>query len=319
MNIGRLLDSLLLQSYPRELVEIIVVNDNSEDGTVSVVNRYKEVKLLHMDNAIRNSYKKRGIEIGIGSATGDFIVTTDADCFAGPEWLAEIAAKIEETDAVFIAAPVLINESGSVVERFQAMDFMVLQGVTAVGVSRKTLSMCNGANMAYKRDVFYEVNGFQGIDNLASGDDMLLLHKIRTRYPDRISYIKSQAAIIQTNPVENWKGFFNQRIRWASKAAYYDDKKITATLIIVYIFNLLFPILLVTGFVDPMYWIIFASLLILKTLVELPFFISLSKFYKKKKLISSFILYQPLHICYTIAAGFLGQIGRYEWKGRKVK
>lgn len=318
-NIGLLLDSLLSQTYPRENFEIIVIDDDSEDHTVSVVNKYKEIKLIRLEKAIRNSYKKKAIETGVAAATGDYIVTTDADCTTGPKWLAQIAGKIEETNAVFVAAPVLINANGSAVQVFQAMDFMVLQGITAVGISKGSLSMCNGANMCYSKDAFMEVNGFEGIDQVASGDDMLLLHKIKRKYPDGVQYVKSENAIVKTAPVESWKSFFNQRIRWASKATYYDDKKIFFVLLIVYLFNLMFPLLIVAGVLNNFYWWLFGILLVAKTLVELPFFISLCKFFETNHFVRYFILFQPLHIGYTLVAGLLGQFGKYEWKGRMVK
>ena len=72
------------------------------------------------------------------------------------------------------------------------MDFMVLQGITGAVVYKNNLSMCNGANLAYEKKAFYEVNGFAGIDHIASGDDMLLMHKIWKKYPDRVHYLKSK-------------------------------------------------------------------------------------------------------------------------------
>ena len=114
---------------------------------------------------------------------------------------------------------------------FQAMDFMVLQGITGASVYKNTLSMCNGANLAYEKKAFFEVDGFEGIDQIASGDDMLLMHKITKNYPDKIQYLKSKEAIVQHKPMKTWKEFFNQRIRWASKATYYDDKRIFSCIV----------------------------------------------------------------------------------------
>ena len=134
-----------------------------------------------------NSYKKKAIETGIAAASGELIVTTDADCIPPPDWLQTIVAFKEKTNAVFIAAPVVFNCNSSIVQVFQAMDFMVLQGITGASVYKKMHSMCNGANLAYERKVFYEVNGFAGIDHIASGDDMLLMHKIAKKYPGKNS------------------------------------------------------------------------------------------------------------------------------------
>ena len=103
--------------------------------------------------------------------------------------------------------------------------------------------MCNGANLAYTKKAFTEVGGFTGIDNIASGDDMLLMHKIYKLYPDKVMFLKSKDAIVQTAPVNSVKDFFNQRIRWASKADKYDDKRIFVVLLLVYVVNVLLLVL----------------------------------------------------------------------------
>ena len=199
------------------------------------------------DDAI-NSYKKKAIEKGIAAASGDLIITTDADCIPPPDWLQTIVSFKEKTNAVFVVAPVVFDCNSQMVQVFQAMDFMVLQGITGASVYKKIHSMCNGANLAYERKVFYEVDGFTGIDHIASGDDMLLMHKIAKKYPDRIHYLKSTDAIVSTKPMKSWSTFFNQRIRWASKAMHYNDKRIFWVLLLVYLFNLSFLVLLVAGF-----------------------------------------------------------------------
>ena len=178
--------------------------------------------------------------------------------------------------------------------------------------------MCNGANLAYEKKLFAEVGGFSGIDHIASGDDMLLMHKIAKKFPERIFYLKAKDAIVSTRPMPTWKKFLNQRIRWASKATYYDDKKIIGVLLLVYLFNFSFLILLLAGFWNSVYWIFFLIGWMVKTLVELPFFYSVSTFFDKQWAVKFFFIFQPLHIFYTIFSGLLGQFGKYEWKGRKV-
>ena len=239
-NIGELLKALQEQTYPRELFEIIVVDDHSSDKTVEIVSHFPGVKLLTLNDDAINSYKKKAIEKGIAAASGELIVTTDADCVPPSSWLQTIMSFKEKTGAVFIVAPVAINCNVSFVEVFQAIDFMVLQGITAASVYKKMHSMCNGANLAYEKQLFFDVNGFEGIDHIASGDDMLLMHKIAKKYPDSIQYLKSIDAIVSTAPMKTWSDFFNQRIRWASKATHYEDKRILGVLMLVYLFNFSF-------------------------------------------------------------------------------
>ena len=148
---------------------------------------------------------------------------------------------------------------------------------------------------------------------------MLLMHKIWKKHPDKVHYLKSKDAIVSTVPQKNWRAFFNQRIRWASKARNYDDKRIFPVLLLVYLFNLSFLVLAVAGFFNSTYWLFLVGLWIAKTIIELPFFMSLSKFFNKQWSNKLFFFFQPLHILYTIISGLFGQFGKYEWKGRRVR
>ena len=335
LNLPVLLQSLLAQSYPAHLFEVIVIDDFSTDRTAEIISAYSNtnIKLLSLkdyESADKlNSYKKRAIETGISKCQGSLIVTTDADCYLPQKWLAGIAAFYEKYNPVFIAAPVAINNSISFIEIFQTLDFMTLQGITGASVYKKFHSMCNGANMAYEKKVFYEVDGFKGIDAIASGDDMLLMHKIFKRYPQSVMFLKSTDAIAETQPVKSIRQFFSQRIRWASKANKYDDKRLLPVLAIVYFFNVLMMIIpVISIFYNPVlvivncqlsiicYWL---WLLFLKIVVELIFLIPVAKFFSKITLLFLFPFMQPFHILYTIIAGWLGRFGSYKWKGRKVK
>ncbi len=318
-NIRQLLEALQQQTYPAALTQIIVVDDHSTDQTADIIRQFPSVKLVQLKEDNLNSYKKKAIETGIAAATGELIVTTDADCIPGPEWLSSLAAFKQENSSVFIAAPVVFVNNNSILQIFQALDFLVLQGITAASVYKNVHSMCNGANLAYEKKAFYEVNGFSGIDTIASGDDMLLMHKIWKQYPGKVHYLKSKAAVVSTQPMKTWKTFFNQRIRWASKAKNYDDKRIIAVLLLVYLFNLSFPALAIAGFWCWHYWLYLAGLWIAKTMIEFPFVAAVARFYKKQSLMKYFFFFQPLHILYTISSGLFGQFGKYEWKGRKVK
>ncbi len=327
-NISGLLQALQNQTYPKELFEVIVVDDHSTDRTANVVQQFPAVKLLQLKEDGINSYKKKAIETGIATALGELIVTTDADCLPSESWLKTIAAFKEEKKSVFIAAPVVLTPnpsplrgegSNSLLSIFQQLDFMVLQGITGAAVYKKQLSMCNGANLAYEKNAFDKVNGFAGIDNIASGDDMLLMHKIWKQYPDKVHYLKSKEVIVSTQPMKTWKAFFNQRIRWASKARHYGDKRIILVLLLVYLFNLSFLALAIAGFFCYYYWLYLAGLWLAKTIIEFPFVYSVSLFFGKHSLMKYFFFFQPLHIIYTIISGLLGQFGTYEWKGRKVK
>jgi cellulose synthase/poly-beta-1,6-N-acetylglucosamine synthase-like glycosyltransferase len=235
-----------------------------------------------------------------------------------PCWLQLFDAFISKEKPVFIAAPVMFTNNHSFLSLFQLLDFMSLQGITAAAVSSGRHSMCNGANIAYQKEVFYEVGQFAGIDQLASGDDMLLMHKIKQKYPGGLGYLFCHESIVTTAPMPDWKSFFNQRIRWASKADSYQDKSIFWTLFLVYAVNGLLLLLLFWGFFEDNGSRNWLALIILKTFIELSFMLPVARFYGQQNALLWFPVMQPFHIAYTVIAGWLGKFGTYQWKGRKV-
>ena len=166
LRIGKCLDSLFNQSYPKEFTEFIVVDDYSTDGTATIVLDHKlNCKLLKLSDygsENLNSYKKKAIETGIAHSTGDLIICTDADCTMGPHWIKIFVYAYNKENLQIIAAPVKIVTNGSWLSVFQALDFISLQGITGAAVYKNLYPMCNGANLAYTRIAFHAVNGFTG-------------------------------------------------------------------------------------------------------------------------------------------------------------
>jgi len=326
LNIKACLDSIIAQDYPAEFFEVIVIDDFSEDDTAFIVKAighdYPNVHLLSLADYFKpdemNSFKKKAIEKAVSKAKGEWIVTTDADCIVPPKWLslynAYIQQNLPDNKLVFIAAPVMFIKASGVLNEFQILDFLALQGITAAAVGAGKHSMSNGANLAFEKSAFIAVGGYQGVDQIASGDDMFLMHKMKVTLSNRIGYLFNPGAIVLTKAMANWKDFIMQRIRWSSKARYYDDNSIFWVLLLVYLYNLSFLLLLLAGE--------YRSLLItiaFKTFFEMFFLEPVTQFYKMPGQLRYFPLYQPLHIAYTLVAGLFGQVKTYTWKGRQVK
>lgn len=339
-NIRACLESLSRQSYSKERYEVIVIDDHSTDETAVIVREFVvpgvSFKCLSLSETAADREerhlpaggtggKKFAIEKGVAAAAGDLIITTDADCRFHPDWLRTIAGFYEETGAKFIAAPVRIGDGSgegraghTFLSIFQTLDFITLQGITGAAVYKGFHSMCNGANLAYEKKVFYEVDGFKDIDAIPSGDDMLLMHKIYKRYPEAVLFLKSRQAIVSTRPETSWRGFVNQRVRWASKADKYDDKRIFGVLLLVYILNVVFVGLLLASWWNSWYLWLLLMLLVVKTAIEFPFVRLVAGFFGQQRLMVYFPALQPFHILYTVVIGWLGKFGSYRWKERKI-
>ena len=320
-NIPGLMKSLKDQDYPTSHFEIILIDDHSTDQTVESAKTAEAPNLIIISagGEANMSSKKKAIAAGVNQAKGELLICTDADCIPPPKWLSTIAKFYSTKEASFIAAPVAYHFKHTPLQLLQAVDFLTLQGITAASVSAQFHTMCNGANLAYTKKAFLSVGGFEGIDKVASGDDMLLMHKIWKQEPGKVFYLKNQDVIVTTQPMLTWKDFIQQRIRWASKTAYYDDKRVFWTLVLIYFVNIIFFVLLIGGFWNGMFWVAAILYWVIKTLIEAPFVASVASFYNQHGLMKYFFFLQPLHIAYTVSIGLLSQIGNYEWKGRRTK
>jgi cellulose synthase/poly-beta-1,6-N-acetylglucosamine synthase-like glycosyltransferase len=321
-GINKTIDDILAQSYPKHLTEIIIVDDHSTDGTADVIRGYagRGVKLLQLNEALPlNSYKKKAIAKAIGISSGELMVATDADCRMGEHWLSSIVGYYESANPVMISSPVTFFEEKTWFERMQTLEFTFLIGIGASFIGHHRASTCNGANLAYRKDVFYEVGGFSGIDDLASGDDELLLQKIAVRYPGKIGFLKMKQAIVYTHAKHNLKSFLQQRRRWASKTTKYKDKKIIAVAVSMWLFNMSMLVNVALGFYNVWFFKLFLAQFMLKTLAELVFLLLVCSFFRRVKLISLLLPLSPMHMLYLAYLGFMRTSGKYYWKGRMVK
>ncbi|WDF55493.1 glycosyltransferase family 2 protein [Mucilaginibacter sp. KACC 22063] len=321
-NIAETINDLLAQDYPKDLTEIIIVDDHSTDRTAEIIASYatQGVGLLQLErNEILNSYKKKAITEAIAISTGELMVATDADCRMGSKWLSSIVSYYETENPVMISSPVTYFKEISLFERLQTLEFSYLIGLGASFIGNGRASTCNGANLAYRKDVFHEVGGFKGIDDLASGDDELLLQKIAMVYPGKIGFLKSLDAVVYTYAKPDLQSFLQQRRRWASKSTKYKDKKVVALAVCIWFFNLSMLISLGWGFFNSRVLLLFALQILLKFLFELAFLAPVMAFLKRLKLLPLLLLLEPMHILYMVYVGLMGNARKYVWKGRTVR
>ena len=324
-NIHSCLRSILQQTYPRSQYEIIVIDDFSVDATRAIVATFPEVKLLCLKEYIAEgatiAHKKAALEYGIQQANGNIIITTDADCVAGPGWLAAIASSFADSATVAIAAPVNFHQTNDRFTRFQALDYIGMMGLTAAGTRSGLFHLANGANFAFRKSAFEMVHGYTGINTTASGDDVLLVQKIAQHFPRGIHFLQSLAATVHTLPQRNWNSFVEQRLRWASKSGQYKDKWLNVFQAFVFLYCLLCAFCFVMSpFIGWNAFIAMGVLVLTKSAVDYFYLRSLCRFFGQEELMRDFYYAQCMHIVYILVIGGLSILGvkKGAWKGRRL-
>jgi len=323
-NLPHLLNSLLEINYPPDLFEILLVNDDSHDNFKQIIEGFKHqnpsLNIQLINNKIStNSPKKDAITLAIKQSKFEWIVTTDADCVVPITWLQMYNQYIENKQPLFISAPVKFKTQNTFLYHFQNLNFTSLIGSTIGSFGIKKPFMCNGANLCYKKETFFEVGAFEGNSMIASGDDVFLLGKINTAFPNKTCYLKSDEAIVQTHSENSLISFFNQQIRWASKSIAYKSNFSKIIGLTVYLMNLILIIGLIAAILNPNFYNYLLVIFIQKSVIDALLIIKTTVFLNSKDSLKYYIIISFLHPFFIVFTGFFSLFKSYKWKGRSFR
>jgi cellulose synthase/poly-beta-1,6-N-acetylglucosamine synthase-like glycosyltransferase len=322
-NIISNIQSIIKQKFPTENYEVIYVDDNSTDNSFRILNEFPKqinVKVLSLPRDYSpNAHKKRAIRYGIENSTGDIIITTDADCIYSENWLSSMLGNFDD-ETGFVSGPVEFLDDDGMFSKLQKLEFagLVITGAGLIGIEKPTI--CNAANIAYRKKTYEEVNGFYDQMDLSSGDDELLMQKIAkdTKYKVKFSLLID--SIVKTGASKNINEFYHQRKRWASKGLFYKNIRLIITLILIYLFyiGLVIQTFLIL-FISSSFAFSFGLSLVIKLILEYLILLKGKKILFLKLSLKPFLFAEFLQVPYIIIAAFSGIFGNLEWKERKIK
>lgn len=325
-NLPELLDSLLNLNYPKHLFEVVLVNDDSEDDSVKTIknqlshNQNPQYNIKIIDNQRKtNSPKKDAITSAIKQAKHQWIITTDADCIVPIYWLDSFDNFIQSHTVKMIAGPVCYNQNKGLLNYFETLDFLSLIGATIGGFGINKPFLCNGANLAYQKQFFKQLNGFEGNTNIASGDDIFLMEKALKTDNQSILYLKNNQAIVTTKPQSNLKNLISQRVRWASKTSNYKNNfaKIVGLLVLLMNASLVIGLLLVAlGLfaLKP-----FAYLFFIKVAIDFILIYKACQLFNKEELLKHYLWSCFIYPFFSVYIAFISMFTTYKWKNRTFK
>jgi cellulose synthase/poly-beta-1,6-N-acetylglucosamine synthase-like glycosyltransferase len=318
-NILNTLSDLILQDYPTDQFEILIVNDHSEDGTVKLVQTFidqnKNIRIRLIDSS--GIGKKEAIEEGVNNSDNELIVTTDGDCNPGSHWLRHMVAHQQHKGVKMVVGPVVYFEKKGVLQKFFLLEFISLAASGAGSLGMGLPLMANGANMLFAKQTYKSVINEQAGSSFASGDDVFLLHAITKKFgTSSVSFIKDPLSIVFTESPGNVKSFLSQRKRWASKAKAYRTWWPIIVSLIVFGTNLMLVLSFFTIVLRPWFLLIFILFVLLKSLIELPLLYSFAEFSNRKSTVPYLFIFGFLYPFYIVFAGISSFCFGFSWKGR---
>jgi glycosyltransferase involved in cell wall biosynthesis len=319
--INRCLAGILHQHYPAHLFEIIVIDDHSTDQTAAVVRGMHDTR-IHLialsdfpEYHHPPAFKKSAIALGVDLARNDTIIVTDADCLHPPAWLKSIVHHFEISEAVFQTGPVLLLPKNNMLVRMQEMELLGLMLITGSGIQSRLHDLSNGANMAFSKEAFLQVNGYDGNWHHASGDDLFLAEKMRAAFPNQIAFAKVLEATVLTEGQYTWSALIRQRLRWSGKNNALRNKRVSMIWLVVGLYHIALLALLLCAVFHVFSWWPFLIMLTSKWICDLALLIPAVQFFKKESLLRYFVPLQGWYAVYVLRMGWAMITGtKTDWK-----
>lgn len=320
------LESLITQDYPSGKFELLISDDFSEDRTREIIETFIQrhpqqswILIKGDSEKPSGSGKKAAIARAIHLASGSLILTTDADTQQTSSWISSMVHGYYTTGARMVLGPVMFAKTKGVFGHLQTLEFLGVMGLTAGFANIGRAIMCNGANLCYEKDAFYQSGGFDGNEQFASGDDQFLLWKIKQLFGGRaIRFLDDRGAIVTTLPAHGFRAFFLQRFRWISKSRGYRDPLVLSVGLISYLFQSMILAGFFLGFLSPLYLYLALLLLAFKLFIDIPLVFSMARFFGKLYLWKWYIPAQLFQVLYVTVSGPMALLIPVKWKGRRV-
>ena len=249
----------------------VFVNNNSEENHFfdSICQKIKEKGfsinhyLLHPEK----NTKKEAIDLGVRQAETDYIYVTDVDVQLNLDAMRNVLDFASKSNGYFIAGIHRYIVRKDFLSIFLSIEQDILTLISIGSLAQKYPTMCNGANMCFKKEAFLKVNGYQGLFHTNGGDDMFLFHRIFKQFPEHVFYCTDVDAAVYSEPPNTVKSMIKQRLRWLSKSNSYELKHVSIQMALILLGNIAYVSSFLLGFFSPIFFIFF----IIKWVVDMWF------------------------------------------------
>jgi poly-beta-1,6-N-acetyl-D-glucosamine synthase len=315
-NLIAFLEAISVQNFPSEKLEWIFVDDQSDDDSLQILNRYSKSKITVLSlSPSEGKGKKFALKKGIMNAKGTWILTTDADCKLDKNWIRTLVEYGEFRNADMVCGTVQVNANNYFLQNFQAMETGILQLSGAGSLSAGYPLLNTGASLGFKKEAWLKVQGYSANEHVASGDDTFLMLSMHQHKEMKVIACPNKQANVSTNPVNSWREILNQRLRWNGKVKHYPIGYIHAVGAIVFLSSASVVYLLLRG------WLGYSleTLMIVVAVRFIAEYLLLKEwkvFTGKKFSVIHIILMSVIYPLFTVFSMVFRPFVSSDWKGR---
>jgi cellulose synthase/poly-beta-1,6-N-acetylglucosamine synthase-like glycosyltransferase len=315
-NLPAILNDINQFDYPVELLECIFVDDHSDDNSVSVISDSK-LKFPFKIIQSSSSGKKAAITNAVELAKNTWIVTTDADTRWDAKALRILLSHPKLNEVEMICGVVeLKGTSYNLLDVLQVQEYAILQAAGISSLFRHEPLLNSGANLAFRKSSFDEVQGYQSHEHIASGDDVFLMLSFANKWND--SVVSNPNSKITTNTVDSWSAYLQQRSRWGMKARHYKDKNLIQIGFLFLLSNLGMVVMMFSGFFSFYYLLIFLIAVLFRFSAEHSLIKRYYAYYNSPLSSMQVLMLSVFYPIVFLMTLFSGWIAPGSWKGRKL-
>ena len=224
-NLKNILPFIAQQNYPH--FEIILIDDASTDDTFQVMKDFKEelesslnISQIQILSLTKSYGKKHALDKGIRSSSNKFILLTDADCKPiSKDWITKMSLNFKNNITIILGYGAYQKIKKSFLNKLIRFETLMTAVQYFSYASYGMPYMGVGRNIAYSKNEFIRVNGFNTHNHIKSGDDDLLINQMATKY--NTSICTDQDAFTISIPKTNYRDWFNQKRRHITTATNY--------------------------------------------------------------------------------------------------
>lgn len=320
-NIEECIYQLIHQNYPVEDFELIIVDDFSDDDTYRLADAALKTSSLNYQLIRQHEHKgkKHNLDMAIEKSKGRIIITTDADVnYRNANWLLTISCYFKKYEPDMLIMPIDFETQRGALPRFQILENFALTAITAGYTGIQKPFMCNGANLAFKKQSYQAVNGYQSHLHLSSGEDVFLLEDLKKLPGSSVHYFMARSLIVKTKTQTRLPDFFSQRIRWAYKSKYNSNFLNIASGVIIMLANLLFLALLVSIIKKSVLVPYLSIFVVAKVVFDFLLLFLAADFLGRIKYIWWLIPFECVYWLYALFIGISSLFVKPYWKGKKT-